>query len=63
MSEEAYSLIAALTAIAYGFVLYHRWQQGRALKRLKRLLEDQANAVTPAPGESPDGTPDRSPPA
>jgi hypothetical protein len=61
MSEEAYSLIAALTAIAYAFVLYHRWQQGRALKRLQRLLE-QAKTGPPATGESPGDTPDRAPP-
>ena len=44
MSEEAYSLIAAITAILYAFVLYHRWQQGRALRRLKKLLDEQKHA-------------------
>jgi len=49
MSEEAYSLIAAITAILYAIVLYHRWQQGRAMRRLKKLLDEQERTDKPAP--------------
>jgi len=37
----------ALTCIAYALVLYHRFRQGRALKRLKRLLEE-SGSIPPA---------------
>lgn len=37
-------LIIALSCIAYVFVLYHRIQQGRAMKRLLKLLEEQKKA-------------------
>ena len=37
-------LIIALSCIAYVFVLYHRIQQGRAIKRLTKLLEEQKKA-------------------
>jgi len=40
VSDEFYSLAMALTCIALIFVLYHRWQAGRALKRLIKLLEE-----------------------
>jgi hypothetical protein len=41
-------LIIALSVIAYAFVLYHKWQAGRARKRLLKLLEAQNAGVSPA---------------
>src|SRR5436309_1402799 len=52
MSDEAYALVMALTCIAYLFVLYHRFRQGRAIKRLTRLLEESGSNTTP-PAENP----------
>ena len=40
MSDEFFSFAMALTCIALILVLYHRWQAGRALKRLIKLLEE-----------------------
>jgi cell division protein ZapA (FtsZ GTPase activity inhibitor) len=34
-------LIEALSVIAAVFLLYHRIQEGRSLKRLRKLLEQQ----------------------
>src|SRR6266498_2921102 len=52
MSDGAYALVMALTCIAYLFVLYHRFRQGQALKRLTRLLEESGSSTTP-PAENP----------
>lgn len=34
-------IFIALSVILYALVLYHRFQQGRAIKRLTRLLAEQ----------------------
>ena len=52
MSDDAYALVMALTCLAYLLVLYHRFRQGRALKRLMRLLEESGSSTTP-PAENP----------
>jgi hypothetical protein len=44
-------LLIALSVIAYAFVLYHKWQAGRARKRLLKLLEAQNAGVPAAAGE------------
>jgi len=41
MSDEAYSLVMALTCLALIAVLWLRWRQGRILKRLLKSLEEQ----------------------
>ncbi len=41
MSDGAYALVDALTVIALIFVLWHRYQYGRGLRRLKKMLEEQ----------------------
>ena len=43
-------ILFALSVIAAAFALYHRIQEGRALKRLLRLLEEQ-NVRPDAPGD------------
>jgi len=49
MSEEAYSLIAALTALAYGVVLWLRFRQQRILRRiLDSLTEAQREELKKA---------------
>ena len=52
MSDGAYALVMALTCIAYLLVLYHRFRQGQAVKRLTRLLEERGSSTTP-PAENP----------
>jgi hypothetical protein len=44
-------LIIALSVIALAFVLYHRIQAGRAMKRLIKLLEEQPPTPPPTPPE------------
>ena len=39
MSDEAYSLVLALSALGYAAVLFLRWRQGRMMKRLLERLE------------------------
>ena len=41
-------LIIALSVIAYAFVLYHKWQAGRAMKRLLKSIEERNAGVSPA---------------
>ena len=39
MSDGAYALVMALSALGYAAVLFLRWRQGRILKRLLESLE------------------------
>ena len=58
MSEEAYSLIAALTALAYAVVLWLRFRQQRILKRiLASLTEEQREELRKALQQQGDSTP------
>jgi hypothetical protein len=41
VSDDAYALIMALSALAAAAALWHRIQEGRSVKRLQRLLEEQ----------------------
>lgn len=41
MSDETYSLIMALSALAYAVVLYLQFRRGRILRRLLRSLREQ----------------------
>jgi|GEM_PF-5822852 len=40
MSDEAYSLVAALTMLASLAALYFRWRARRAYRRLLKMLEE-----------------------
>jgi hypothetical protein len=46
MSEEAYALVAALSALASLVVLYLRFRQAYLLRKLKRSLEAQGYRFT-----------------
>jgi hypothetical protein len=46
LSEDAYALVAFLTVLAYAAVLWHRWRQGQAVRRLMRLLKEQEAGTT-----------------
>jgi hypothetical protein len=39
VSDDAYGLIMAISALLYAVVLFLRWRQGRILKRLIKSLE------------------------
>ncbi|HUR82611.1 MAG TPA: hypothetical protein VM733_17760 [Thermoanaerobaculia bacterium] len=54
MSEEAYSVIAMLTALAYAVVLFLRWRQGRILKRIINSLTDEQRRQVGLPPKSAD---------
>lgn len=41
VSDDAYGLFMALSAIAAAGVLWHRIQEARIAKRLKRLLDEK----------------------
>ncbi len=55
MSEGCYALVSALTCLALIGVLYHRWQYGRGLRKVLRMLEEaeKKKASTSSSGEAP----------
>lgn len=57
MSDDAYALFMALSAIAAAAALWHRIQEARIAKRLKRLLDEKGieikSAATPPENEPP----------
>ena len=61
MSDDAFGLAMALTCIALVLVLYHRWQAGRALKRLIKSLERDGIKIEDLLKDSPSESTDRDP--
>lgn len=41
MSDDAFALMMALSAVAAAAVLWHRIQQARSVRRLERLLHEK----------------------
>jgi len=54
MSDETYSLIMALSALAYAVVLWLHFRRGRILRKLKRQLEEQGYKLDPPEPPTPD---------
>lgn len=44
MSDEAYSLVTALTCICLIAVLWLRWRQGRIMRKILNSLTDEQRA-------------------
>ncbi len=45
LSDEAYSLVMALSCLCYIAVLFLQWRRGRIVRKLMRLLEQQKQQI------------------